>query len=532
MAFYWENLKATWAQPRLLAIQVSLLDGTEFTLMSLPKYLSGLGPRQLALVFFVIVFGGSCLVMSYLYVGAVRHREEDIRVYIRELAMAAAGLVDVELHEQLVRPEQLDSELYRQVLNPLVKFHLAHPSIQYVWTTRVAEDGRQWLVLETATEDRIRNQQASLGRPQDILSFLDVDPPTEAGSRSIPVLRSGKALVLDGIYADSHGEYIEARAPLQDHTGKFIGYVGVDYALDSYRKRINEVRLAGLVTLGLALAVSLLVALVMAEMRRQTFVHLRQAEHAEAEMRVQRDLADQASQAKSELLAIASHDLKNPLSAIAGMSGLMLKQKKRSDLAASGEDIEVLETIHASAQHMSEIVRGVLLNEGIESGGMEFHPTSVDLVKVWKDILRINAPAATRKQIQLRIEVPESLPVQADAKLLREAFDNYLSNAIKYSPPGGTVCVTLGSLPGEGMVEFAVRDEGQGLSTADQAMLFQKFKKLTPRPTAGESSTGLGLSIVKSVADRHGGSVGCESSPGQGARFWLRLPVVSAVAAL
>jgi signal transduction histidine kinase len=73
-------------------------------------------------------------------------------------------------------------------------------------------------------------------------------------------------------------------------------------------------------------------------------------------------------------------------------------------------------------------------------------------------------------------------------------------------------------------VEFSVRDEGSGLSAGDQAMLFQKFKKLTPRPTAGESSTGLGLSIVKTVAERHGGSVGCESSPGQGARFWLRLP--------
>jgi hypothetical protein len=229
---------------------------------------------MLALVFFVIVFGGSCVVMSYLYLGAVRHRDEDTRIFVRELASAAASLVDMDLHEQLVRPEQLQSAEYRRVLSPLVKFHLSHPNIQYLWTTRVSADGRPLLILETSTDERVRIQQTEYGRSQDILSFMETDPPTEAGIKSIPVLRNGAALVLDGIYSDSHGEYIEARAPLLNRDGKFVGYLGVDYALDSYYERIGQVQIAGLITLGLAFAVSLLVALVMAEMRRQTFAHL------------------------------------------------------------------------------------------------------------------------------------------------------------------------------------------------------------------------------------------------------------------
>jgi signal transduction histidine kinase len=100
-----------------------------------------------------------------------------------------------------------------------------------------------------------------------------------------------------------------------------------------------------------------------------------------------------------------------------------------------------------------------------------------------------------------------------------------VSNALKYSPEGSAITVQLRAIEEGRAVEFAVQDAGPGLSEADQAQLYQKFKKLTPRPTGGESSTGLGLSIVKTIVELHGGSVGCDTSPGRGARFWLRLPV-------
>ena len=142
-----------------------------------------------------------------------------------------------------------------------------------------------------------------------------------------------------------------------------------------------------------------------------------------------------------------------------------------------------------------------------------------------REVVRFNTPSAVRKRITLTADVPATLPAVADPKLVREACDNYISNAIKYSPPETRVQVAVRRWDESGEVEIAVRDAGPGLSTADQAKLFQKFKKLTARPTGGETSTGLGLSIVKTIAERHHGPVGCERMLGQGARFWRRLPL-------
>ncbi len=494
--------------------------------MPLSKSLSRLSPRLLGLVFFGVMFGGTLSVVGYVFAGALRHREAEIRREVRDLAVAAAGSVDVERHEQLVRPEQFDGADYRRVLQPLLRFHRLHPEIQYLWTTRTPAASPQVLVLETATDAGIRAAQTARGRSQDILPFLQEDPATEAGRASIPVLRAGEAWVAPDFYADAHGRYIEARAPLLDRDNRLVGYLGVDYALDSYFAQINEVRWTGAVALALAFAVSLVVARTVGAMRRQTFLHLEQIERAEAEMRVQRDAATKATAAKSELLAIATHDLKNPLSAIAGMAGLMLRLKRKPEAKASADDeLEMLDSIHAAAKHMGEIVRGILSNEGLEQGGVVFRPAPLDLAALVREVVRFNAPYAARKRIALEAAVPETLPVVADAGLLREACDNYVSNAIKYSPADTGVRVALRPPEAGGEVEFSVQDAGPGLSEADQAKLFQKFRKLTARPTGGESSTGLGLSIVKTIAERHGGTVGCESTLGQGARFWLRVPV-------
>jgi len=486
--------------------------------MSPSRYLSQMKPWPLATIVFAAIFGGAVAVMSYLYVQAVEQKKFEVRRHARDLAVAGAAMVNLELHESLVHPEQLNSEAYHQVLAPLVKFHHRHPSIQFIWTVRVTPQDEQFLVLLTDTDRTIRREQETLGRKQVDIPFLGPNTETARGRESVPLLRKGQAYVFTDVYTDAFDSYIEARAPLLTADDRFIGYLGVDYALDSYEQQINEIRLAGAVSLLLALLLGLVLAKGAYHMREQSLVNLL----AVAE---QRDLARKANEAKSELLAIAAHDLKNPLSAIAGMSGLLLKMKRMApDQAAVKNDLEVLETINSSSQMMFEIVRGILSNEGLEHGGLEFKPQPCDLTAICRALLKFNTPAATKKAIGIDLDLPESLMVSADAKLLREGFDNYLSNAIKYSPPGSRVAVALRTLATTSEVEFSVQDAGPGLSEADQAKLFQKFKKLTPRPTGGESSTGLGLSIVKTIAELHHGHVGCDSQPGQGARFWLRLP--------
>jgi signal transduction histidine kinase len=119
--------------------------------------------------------------------------------------------------------------------------------------------------------------------------------------------------------------------------------------------------------------------------------------------------------------------------------------------------------------------------------------------------------------------------VLADPKAVYRILDNLLSNAIKYSPPGRDVFIRIRNLP-DGVI-WEVQDQGAGLTEADQAKLFQKFTKLSARPTGGESSTGLGLSIVKMLAQQMNGSVECRSKAGEGATFAVRLPEAEAAGA-
>jgi protein-histidine pros-kinase len=246
----------------------------------------------------------------------------------------------------------------------------------------------------------------------------------------------------------------------------------------------------------------------------------RQAE----ELRRKKEAAEAAYKAKGELLAIASHDLKNPLVAIAGLAEIMLEMKQDNS-PESQQDAEFLRGIREAAEHMSEVIKGILASEGIEQQGIPFDKKPVDLSKMCIELTRLYEVPAQNKNIALVSEITSGIEVGGNKTRLREAFENYVSNAIKYSPPGRSVTVTLAKTADGQQVEFGVHDQGPGLTDDDKAKLFGKFKRLSAKPTGGESSTGLGLSIVKTIIELHKGQVGCDSQVGEGAYFWARLPL-------
>lgn len=248
------------------------------------------------------------------------------------------------------------------------------------------------------------------------------------------------------------------------------------------------------------------------------------ARREQEELRVKKDAAEAAYKAKGELLAIASHDLKNPLLAINGIAQLMLDIKKSAPNIPA-QDIEFLQNICDASLHMSNIVKGILESEGLEQQGAMLDFKEVDLSALCTSLIRINEAAAMKKGILITYEIEPGVVVQGDKTRLQEAFDNYVSNAIKYSPGGKKVTVSLKKVQDLGHIEFGVKDEGPGLTEEDRSKLFGKFKRLSAKPTGGESSTGLGLSIVKAIIELHNGKVGCDSQPGQGAYFWARLPM-------
>ena len=233
------------------------------------------------------------------------------------------------------------------------------------------------------------------------------------------------------------------------------------------------------------------------------------------ELEVSNNQLTRLNQEKNEFLGIAAHDLKNPLTVVIGTAELLRLAKP--------EQTERLTTnIVGAGQRMLHLIKNLLDANAMEEGRFTSNLECCDLRALIRESLEDNQSAAQRKGIALRLETEDVFWAKADRNATMQILDNLISNAVKYSPKDTTVHVRLATENDSVLV--AIKDEGPGLSAEDQDKLFRKFTRLTARPTGGESSTGLGLSIVKRLAEAMSGSVECYSVLGHGATFTLRLP--------
>lgn len=236
--------------------------------------------------------------------------------------------------------------------------------------------------------------------------------------------------------------------------------------------------------------------------------------------RLEEQVAEHTSelQQKNEFLSMAVHDLKNPLSAIQGFSEMI-----KSDFdELPYEVIEIADQIVISAQQMFELVRNLLEVNAIDSGKMTVSLNKLDIRPTLEWVVNQYIQRAKIKNITLQFQcLKKSYHALVDRDLLRQVFDNLISNAIKYSQYGKPIYVRL--LQNNGHICCEIQDEGPGLSQEDQQQLFGQFTRLTPKPTGGEHSTGLGLFIVKKLVDSMQGQVLCKSQLGQGTTFIVEL---------
>ncbi|MCX7003139.1 MAG: tetratricopeptide repeat-containing sensor histidine kinase, partial [bacterium] len=218
---------------------------------------------------------------------------------------------------------------------------------------------------------------------------------------------------------------------------------------------------------------------------------------------------------KNELLSIAAHDLRNPLTVISSIAGLI--EFDPAGIAPVELD-DHMKTIAKTVDRMLEIITNLLTSDAIEQGLMTLRNDVVDLGQVARDAMADFSERAQRKAITLDYQLAAArVLIVADASATRQILDNMISNAVKYSP--AQTCVTVRVGDADAFVRFEVRDQGPGLTEADKQRVFGKFARLSAKPTGGEHSTGLGLSIVKSLAERMGARVMCQSEAGHGATF-------------
>jgi protein-histidine pros-kinase len=236
----------------------------------------------------------------------------------------------------------------------------------------------------------------------------------------------------------------------------------------------------------------------------------------------------EASRLKSEFLANMSHELRTPLNAIIGFAELMHKGRVGP---VSPDHKEYLGDILTSSKHLLQLINDVLDLAKVESGKMEFRPEEVNLEKLSgevRDVLR-GLSASKRLTVTTKVD-PEVVTAVVDPARVKQILYNYLSNAIKFTPEGGTVAIQIGP-EGPTLFRIDVVDTGIGIPEEHLNKLFIEFQQLDASAAKQYQGTGLGLALTKRLAEAHGGSVAVRSSSGHGSTFSAILPRVTVVPA-
>ncbi|HEX6909399.1 MAG TPA: ATP-binding protein, partial [Longimicrobium sp.] len=228
-----------------------------------------------------------------------------------------------------------------------------------------------------------------------------------------------------------------------------------------------------------------------------------------------------AVQVRDQVLAYVAHDLRSPLGGIGLLAEMLIRAPGTEE-----ERRRSLDDILEAARQIDRLIQDLLDASRLEAGRLRLHPAPEAVGPVVREAVRGLGPAAAQAGVELRQDVPEHVPsVLADRDRLLQVLSNLLGNAVKFTPPGGTI--TLGARPSGGEMVFSVADTGRGIEPADLPRLFDRFWQAE---RTREGGAGLGLAIVRGLVEAHGGRIWVHSQPGRGSTFSFTLPLAGAPA--
>jgi len=241
-----------------------------------------------------------------------------------------------------------------------------------------------------------------------------------------------------------------------------------------------------------------------------------------AELRTANIELEKASRLKDEFLASMSHELRTPLTGILGLSESLQMQING---VLNEKQAKYVDNIHKSGEHLLELINGILDLSKIEAGKLELEYSNFSLGDICQSSIQLTKGMAQQKQMRAIYSMdPEYIILHADARRVKQMLVNLIGNAIKFSPEGSIIGLEVKGLPEKKQVQLVVWDKGIGIKAEDLSRLFRPFIQLDARLSRQYSGTGLGLSLVKRLADLHGGGVNVESEFGAGSRFIISLP--------
>ena len=268
-------------------------------------------------------------------------------------------------------------------------------------------------------------------------------------------------------------------------------------------------------------------------------------EHANAELARQSAALEEANEAlteenqyRSDFLAMMSHELKTPLAASMAFADILReRQGADADMRLSGTGEETTPAANANADSerlwremesnhktLLSLINNILEMARIDAGRESFQPELMDVGDVVGLVQASIAPLAAQKSIALEYRIGEIPLFVADAEKLRRIVENLMSNAVKFTPPGGRITFAVTHRAETGTLEFSVADTGCGISEASQATIFDRFVQADSSSSRAYGGSGLGLALVRELTEMHGGTVRLESTEGKGSTFTVSIP--------
>lgn len=240
-----------------------------------------------------------------------------------------------------------------------------------------------------------------------------------------------------------------------------------------------------------------------------------------SELEKQKRELEELNKLKNELLGIAAHDLRNPITEIMTASSLLLKLPNE---LLSEHSSRLLKMIESASKFMRSLVNNLLDVSKIESGELKLRLKRLDYCTFLKEQITFNELLASEKNINLSFECQQDIPkIEFDQIQIRQVVNNLIGNAIKFSPKGSKIIVKI--QPKNGNLITKVIDQGPGIPKTEIPRLFKTFQKTSVEAPDGEEGTGLGLAISKKIIEKHGGTIGVESEVNRGSTFFFTLPI-------
>ncbi|MGE5499327.1 MAG: PAS domain S-box protein, partial [Syntrophothermus sp.] len=227
---------------------------------------------------------------------------------------------------------------------------------------------------------------------------------------------------------------------------------------------------------------------------------------------------------KDKFISIISHDLRTPFSSIMGFTDILLSNGDLNE----NQRTQYISYIQESSQNMLSLVNSLLDWTRLQTGRIKFEPERMKAAEMVGKSLSIVSGAALKKEIELKSEVPADLYIHADLSLMLQVINNLLGNSIKFTKEGGSITISAHPVKSLDKIQFTIADTGVGIKKEDLEKLFKVDSKFTLEGTSGEKGSGLGLSIVHDIIEKHGGEIWVESEYGKGSEFHFTIPVASA----